>query len=34
MKRGEQIINMFGVFRHDDIIGQPYGSKVRLLHCI
>lgn len=31
VKRGEQLINMFGVFPHDDMIGRAYGSKVRCL---
>ena len=25
---GEHVSNMFGHFRHDDMIGMPYGSKV------
>jgi hypothetical protein len=28
-KAGETFQNRFGAFHHDDIIGQPYGSKVR-----
>lgn len=29
--RGELMHNMFGTFAHDDMVGRPYGSKVR--HC-
>lgn len=29
VQRGEKLINLFGMFLHDDMIGRPYGSKVR-----
>jgi len=27
--RGELYSNQFGAYRHNDMIGKPYGSKVR-----
>jgi tRNA (adenine57-N1/adenine58-N1)-methyltransferase len=29
MKAGESLHNRFGTFRHDDIIGKPFGHKIR-----
>lgn len=29
MKRGEAFHNKWGVFKHDDIIGLPWGTRVR-----
>ncbi|WFD18440.1 guanidinoacetate N-methyltransferase [Malassezia caprae] len=28
VQRGEKLINLFGLFPHDDMIGRPYGSKI------
>ncbi|PKI83312.1 guanidinoacetate N-methyltransferase [Malassezia vespertilionis] len=28
VQKGEQLVNLFGNFPHDEIIGKPYGSKV------
>ncbi|WFD25122.1 guanidinoacetate N-methyltransferase [Malassezia nana] len=28
VQRGEKLINLFGMFPHDDMIGRPYGSKL------
>jgi tRNA A58 N-methylase Trm61 len=30
MKKGTVLNNRFGVYKHDDIIGKEYGSKVRI----
>ena len=29
VKKGDEIRNRYGVFKHDDMIGKEYGSKVR-----
>ncbi|WFC98149.1 guanidinoacetate N-methyltransferase [Malassezia yamatoensis] len=28
VQKGQQLVNLYGAFEHDDIIGKPYGSKI------